>query len=63
MLNIIAQGIKNNGEFQTHLGGKEESVYVLNGDVLVIREDGQGTYSIWKPTDDVLVTREELNNV
>lgn len=59
MLEQTAQEIKDNGEFRTYLGSEEEAVYVHKNDVWVIREDSQGDiYSVWNPTNDVLVTRE-----
>jgi len=52
----LAQMIKQEGVFQTYLGGPEEAVYWYNKDVWVVRVDSGGKLvSIWNPTNDVLI--------
>lgn len=57
MLEDKAKEIKEEGVFKTYLGGREEAVYVHNNDVWVVREKDDELYSVWNPTNDVLITR------
>jgi len=57
MLEDKAREIKEEGVFETYLGGEEEAIYVHKDDVWVIREDSQGIYSVWNPSNDLLITR------
>jgi hypothetical protein len=56
----VAEQIKEEGVFETYLGSKEEAVYVHNDDVWVIREKDNKLYSVWNPTNDILL-HEQVN--
>lgn len=58
MLELLSIVIKALGEFKTHLGD-EESLYWYRDDVWVIRYRGKKLYSIWNPTNDLLITKEQ----
>jgi hypothetical protein len=53
--NAVAAQIREEGTFETCLGGPEEAVYVHNNDIWVIREKAGEVYSVWNPTEDVLL--------
>lgn len=51
----LACRIMHNGQIMTVMG-MDESIYVYDDDVWVIRFDNQGNLvSVWNPTNDVLV--------
>jgi hypothetical protein len=54
-MSSIVSSILENGVFQTYLGTQDEAVYWYEDDVWVVRYMNGKLYSVWNPTNDILI--------